>query len=75
MKIMHIGNELICIVCGHIECAFSQSTSISGLKSVWRWIALSSKIMQMLYFAYEWLHEEANDKGGNNKYNFVTSLR
>ena len=38
MKVMRIGSELICIVCVHtecvltaihIECAFSQSTSIS----------------------------------------------
>ena len=43
MKVMHIGSELICIVCVHtecaltairIECAFSQSTSIGALKPV-----------------------------------------
>ena len=43
MKVMCIESELICIVCVltecalttiHIECAFSQSTSIGGLKSV-----------------------------------------
>ena len=41
MKVMHIGGELIHIVCVHtectltairIECAFGQSTSIGGLK-------------------------------------------
>ena len=41
MKVMHIGCELIHIVCIHTECAltairiewaFSQSTSIGGLK-------------------------------------------
>ena len=43
MKVMRIGAELIRIVCVHtecaltairIECAFSQSTSIGGLKPV-----------------------------------------
>ena len=34
MKIICIGNELLCIVCVHNECTFSQSTSIGGLKSV-----------------------------------------
>ena len=43
MKVMHIGSELICIVCVYtecaltairIECAFGQSTSIGGLKPV-----------------------------------------
>ena len=43
MKVMHIGGELIRIVCVHtecaltavrIECAFGQSTSIGGLKPV-----------------------------------------
>ena len=43
MKVMRIGGELIRIVCVHtecaltairIECAFSQSTSIGGLKPV-----------------------------------------
>ena len=43
MKVMRIGSELIRIVCVHtecaltairIECAFSQSTSIGGLKPV-----------------------------------------
>ena len=42
MKVMHIGSELIHIVCVHtectltairIECAFGQSTSIDGLKA------------------------------------------
>ena len=42
MKVMHIGSELICIVCVHTECAltaiciefaFGQSTSIGGLKA------------------------------------------
>ena len=42
MKVMRIGSELIHIVCVHtecalttirIECAFSQSTSIGGLKA------------------------------------------
>ena len=42
MKVMHIGNEIIHIVCVHtecaltairIECAFGQSTSIGGLKA------------------------------------------
>ena len=42
MKVMHIGSELICIVCVHTECAltairikctFDQSTSIGGLKA------------------------------------------
>ena len=42
MKVMHIGSELIRIVCVHtecaltairIECAFGQSTSIGGLKA------------------------------------------
>ena len=43
MKVMRIGSELICIVCVHTECtltairiesAFSQSSSIGGLKTV-----------------------------------------
>ena len=43
MKVMRIGSELICVVCVHtecaltairIECTFSQSTSIGGLKPV-----------------------------------------
>ena len=43
MKVMHIGSKLIHIVCVHtecaliaiqIECAFSQSTSMDGLKPV-----------------------------------------
>ena len=43
MKVMHIGGELIRIVCVHtecaltairIECTFGQSTSIGGLKPV-----------------------------------------
>ena len=43
MMVMHIGSELIRIVCVHtecaltaicIECAFSQSTSIGSLKLV-----------------------------------------
>ena len=43
MKVMCIGIELNCIVCIHTECAltairiefaFSQSTSMGGLKSV-----------------------------------------
>ena len=43
MKVMRIGSELIRIVCIHtecvltairIECAFSKSTSIGGLKAV-----------------------------------------
>ena len=42
MKVMRIGSKLICIVCIHtecaltairIECTFSQSTSIGGLKA------------------------------------------
>ena len=58
MKIMCIGNELICIACIHtecaltaihFECAFSQSTSISGLVPVWRQIASSCEIMQVLH--------------------------
>ena len=48
MKVMCIESELFCIVCVHtecaltitrIECAFSQSTSIDGLKLVWKWMA------------------------------------
>ena len=45
MKVMRIGSELIRIACIHtecaltairIECASSQSTSIGGLKPVWK---------------------------------------
>ena len=41
---MHINRNI------HIECAFSQSTSIGGLKPVWRWIASWHEIMRVLYF-------------------------
>ena len=58
MKVMRIGGELIRIVCVHtecaltairIECAFGQSTSIGGLKPVWRRIASSPELMRVLY--------------------------
>ena len=81
---MHTGTKLICIVCVHtecaltairIECAFSQSTSIGGLKSVWRWIGSWRKIFQVLYFACDRLCEETSDEARNNKCYFVALLR
>ena len=89
MKIMCIGSELICIACIHteytltairFECAFSQSTSIGGLVPVWRWIASSCEIMQILHSCVidcmkkQAIREETSDKGRNNKRNFVASL-
>ena len=58
MKVMHIEDELICIVYFHaecaltsirIECTFSQSTSIGGLKPVWKRIESLPQLMQVLY--------------------------
>ena len=58
MKVMHIGSELIHIVCVHtecaltairIECAFGQSTSIGGLKPDWTRIASLRELMRVLY--------------------------
>ena len=58
MKVMHIEGELIRIVCIctecaltaiRIECAFSQSTSIGGLKLVWRRIESLPQLIRVLY--------------------------
>ena len=71
MKIMCIESKLICIICVHtkcaltaiyFECAFSQSTSIGGLKPVWMWITLWCEIIRVLYFMCDGLHEETSDK-------------
>ena len=57
-KVMDIGSKLIHVVCVYTKCAlitihikfaFSQSTSIGDLKPIWRWIAPSQKLMQVLY--------------------------
>ena len=57
-KIMHIGSELICTVyvgtefaltAIHFEFAFSQSTSIGGLKPVWGWIVCAYEVMWVRY--------------------------
>ena len=80
MKVLHIGSKLICIVCIHaeytltticIECAFGLSTSIGGLKPVWRWIASS----QDLYITCDRLCKETSNKGRNNRRNIIASLR
>ena len=72
---MRIESKLICIICVHtksaltaicFECAFSQSTSIGGLKPVWMWITLWCEIMPVLYFPCDELHEETSDKARNN---------
>ena len=61
MFTLWIGSKLIRIVCVHtecalyairIECAFGQSTSIGGLKLVWRWIA-SLLLLSSLQLTHE----------------------
>ena len=59
----------------HFECAFSQSTSIGGLKSFEGELHRDVKQCNCYNFACNHLHKQLNDKARNNMRYFVASLR
>ena len=71
MKVMHIGSELIRIVCIHTECTFGQSTSIGGLKAN----CIITGINACYIFTRDRLYKEMSNKERNNKRNAIASLR